>query len=149
MKENMWETIRELLLAFCMATTGTVFVCAAYTSVFWRGVLLNGNILWQILLLCLVCSLSIFIHPRQETGRKGRALNMVLRYLYINLVVLGGGHLFKWLDIKNIFMLAVMILAILFIFIVVSAAMWRMYERESEDLNRKLREYQSAGDVEE
>lgn len=38
-----------------------------------------------------------------------------MRYLYINLVVLGGGQMFQWLDIANIYMLAVMMLEILFI----------------------------------
>ena len=43
-------------------------------------------------------------------------------------------------------MLAVMIFGILFVFVVVSFVIWRLHARESENLNRKLREYQQTGE---
>ena len=96
-------------------------------------------------MLCFVCSLCNFMHPFRETDRKRIVLNIVTRYLYINLVVLGGGHIFHWLDIKNVLMLAVMMLEILFVFIVVSAVIWILHKKASERLNQKLQEYQRTG----
>lgn len=145
MTENQQRKMIEFFLTFCITTTGTVFVCAIYIGVFWRDTLLNHDILWQILLLCFVCSLCNFIHPYLETSRKRVVLNIGIRYLYINLVVLGGGHMFHWLDIKNVLMLAVMMLEILAVFIVVSAVIWRLHKRDSERLNQRLQEYQQTG----
>lgn len=145
MTENLQKRITELFLTFCITTTGTVFVCAAYISIFWRGALLDPDILWQILLLCFVCSLCNFIHPFQESSRMRVLLNIGIRYCYINLVVLGGGHLFRWLDIKNFLMLVVMMLEILFVFVVVSWVMWRLYKKDAQRLNEKLQEYQRTG----
>lgn len=145
MTENLRKSIAQLFLTFCITTTGTVFVCAVYISVFWRGVLLETNILWQILLLCFVCSLCNFIRPFRENSRKKVVFNIGIRYLYINLVVLGGGHIFQWLDIENILMLVVMMLEILIVFIVVSAVMWKLQKIDSKRLNEKLQEYQQTG----
>ena len=68
----------------------------------------------------------------------------ILHYLYINAVVLCCGYGFGWIDKDNVSMLLVMLLGILLVFAVVSFVVWRLHARESENLNRKLREYQQA-----
>ena len=35
MTDNIKKRIVELLLTFCMVTTGSVFVCAVYNNIFW------------------------------------------------------------------------------------------------------------------
>lgn len=146
MAEGMKKRMVELLLTFCMVTTGSVFVCAAYNEVFWpQGTFLDGNILWQLLALAFVCSLGNFIHPYREISRRREVIDIGLHYVYINVVVLGSGYWFGWMDIENVAMLAVMLLGILVVFAVVSFAIWRIHARESENLNRKLREYQQTG----
>ncbi len=131
----------EFVQKYCISTTATVFVCEVYISLFWPDALLRHDILWQILLLCFVCCLCDFIHPFQETDRKRILFNSGIRYLYINLVVLGGGHIFQWIDIENGMMLAVAMLEILFVTIMVYVMTWKMHKKESERLNRKLQEY--------
>lgn len=66
--------------------------------------------------------------------------------MYINVVVLGSGYWFGWMDIENIFMLAAMVVGILAVFMVVSFVIWRLHKRESENLNRKLSEYQAESE---
>ncbi|MDE6406693.1 MAG: DUF3021 family protein [Lachnospiraceae bacterium] len=142
----MKKRITELLLTFCMVTTGSVFVCAVYNNVFWpQGTFLESDILWQLLALALVCSLGNFIHPYREISRRRAVANKVLHYLYINVVVIGSGYLFAWMDIGNLFMLAVMVLGIAVVFVAVSSVIWGLHKRESENLNRKLKEYQRTG----
>lgn len=144
--DGVKKRIVELLLTFCMVTTGSVFVCAVYNQVFWpRGTLLESDILWQLLALAFVCSLGNFIHPYREISRRRSVVNKGLHYLYINVVVLGSGYWFEWMDIDNIFMFAVMFLGIAVVFAVVSFVIWRLHKRESESLNQKLKEYQQAG----
>lgn len=146
MTESMKKRITELLLTFCMVTTGSVFVCAVYNNVFWpQGTFLESDILWQLLALALVCSLGNFIHPYREISRRRAVVNKVLHYLYINVVVIGSGYLFAWMDIGNLFMLTVMVLGIAVVFVAVSSVIWGLHKRESENLNRKLKEYQRTG----
>ena len=147
MTDNIKKRIVELLLTFCMVTTGSVFVCAVYTKIFWpHDVYLNADVLWQLLALAFLCSLGNFIHPYREVSRRRELLNKGLHYLYINAVVLSCGYGFQWMDRGNVLMLAVMIFGILFVFVVVSFVIWRLHARESENLNRKLREYQQTGE---
>ncbi|MCX4322117.1 MAG: DUF3021 family protein [Lachnospiraceae bacterium] len=147
MRESVKKRMVELLLTFCMVTTGSVFVCAVYNKIFWSGdTFLDGDILWQLLALAFVCSLGNFIHPYREISRRRAAIDKGLHYVYINVVVLGSGYLFGWMDIENLSMLAVMAVGILVVFVTVSFVIWRLHARETENLNRKLREYQQTGE---
>ncbi len=147
MREGAKKRTVELLLTFCMVTTGSVFVCAVYNKIFWSGnTFLDGDILWQLLALAFVCSLGNFFHPYREISRRREAFNKGLHYVYINVVVLGSGYWFGWMDIENIFMLAVMVAGILAVFVTVSFVIWRLHKRESENLNRKLSEYQAESE---
>ena len=144
--EGVKKRMVELLLTFCMVTTGSVFVCAVYNRVFWpQGTFLDSDILWQLLALAFVCSLGNFIHPYREISRRRAVINRGLHYLYINAVVLGCGYGFGWMDIGNLFMLAVMVLGIAVVFVAVSSVIWGLHKRESKNLNRKLKEYQRTG----
>lgn len=143
MTENMKKRIVELLLTFCMVTTGSLCVCAVYVNIFWpHDTFLKVDILWQLLALAFMCSLGNFLHPYREISRRRMAVNKCLHYLYINVVVVGCGYRFEWIEKENFFMPVVMILGILLVFSVVSFVVWRLHARESENLNQKLREYQ-------
>ena len=101
--------IREILLTFCMVTTGSMFVSAAYIKVFWPGdPQVNVDILWQIPVIAFVCSLGNFIHPYRAVSRRRVICQKILHYLYINAMVLGGGYYFAWIEKGNMPMLAVM-----------------------------------------
>lgn len=144
MSESVKRRIREILLTFCMVTTGSMFVSAAYIKVFWPGdPQVSVDILWQIPVIAFVCSLGNFIHPYREVSRKRRICQKILHYLYINVVVLGGGYYFAWIRRGNMLMPAVMALGILMVFVAVSAVVWSWQKKETELLNRKLQEYQA------
>lgn len=148
MTEKIKKRMVELLLTFCMVTTGSVFVCAVYNKIFWPyDSSLDENILWQLLALAFLCSMGNFLHPYREISRKRGLIEKVVHYLYINAVVLGCGYGFGWIDKDNVPMLIVMLLGIFLVFAVVSFVVWRLHARESENLNRKLREYQQSGGI--
>lgn len=44
------KKIKDVSFVFVCVTTCVVFATAIYTTVFWNGDSLSGNILWQILL---------------------------------------------------------------------------------------------------
>lgn len=144
MSESVKRRIREILLTFCMVTTGSMFVSAAYIKVFWPGdPQVNVDILWQIPVIAFVCSLGNFIHPYRAVSRRRVICQKILHYLYINAMVLGGGYYFAWIEKGNMPMLAVMALGIMLVFAAVSAVVWSWHKKEAERLNSKLQEYQA------
>lgn len=146
MTEKIKKRMVELLLTFCMITTGSVFVCAVYNKIFWPyDSSLDEDILWQLLALAFLCSMGNFLHPYKEISRRRVMAEKILHYLYINAVVLCCGYGFGWIDKDNVSMLLVMLLGILLVFAVVSFVVLRLHTKESENLNQKLREYQQAG----
>lgn len=146
MYETIKRKIREILLTFCMVTTGSVFVSAIYIKVFWPGDSQVGvDILWQIPVIAFACSLGNFLYPCREVSRRSILCRKFLHYLYINAVVLGGGYYFTWIERGNLMMPVVMVFGILIVFIVVSAVVWNWHKKETAYLNRKLQEYQAGG----
>lgn len=138
--------IREILLTFCMVTTGSILVSAAYIKVFWPGdPQVSVDILWQLPLIAFICCLGNLFYARREVSRRSMLCRKLLHYLYINAVVLGGGYHFSWIERGNLPMLAVMALGILAVFVVVSAVVWNWNKKETQRLNSKLQEYQAAG----
>lgn len=146
MSESIKRKIKEILLTFCMVTTGSVLVSAVYIKVFWPDdPQVSVDILWQIPVIAFICSLGNFLYSYREAGRRRMLCRKLLHYLYINAVVLGGGYCFAWIEGGNILMPAVMALGILVVFAVVSAVVWGWHKKETERLNSKLQEYQEAG----
>lgn len=146
MSETIIRKIREILLTFCMVTTGSILASAAYIKVFWPDdAQISVDILWQLPLIAFVCCLGNFFYTRREVGRTSILCRKLLHYLYINAVVLGGGYHFAWIERGNLPMLAVMALGILIVFVVVSAVVWSWHKKETQWLNSKLQEYQAGG----
>lgn len=144
--ETIKRKIREILLTFCMVTTGSILVSAAYIKVFWPGdPQVNVDILWQLPLIAFVCCLGNFFYSQREVSRRSILCRKLLHYLYINAVVLGGGYHFAWIERGNLPMLAVMAFGILIVFAAVSAVLWSWHKKETANLNRKLQEYQAGG----
>lgn len=135
--------IKEIFLTFCMVTTGIVFATLIYVKIFYGMNDLNADILWQILVTSFLCSLGNMIHPMREVGKRRFIVDLLLHYLYINVIVLGTGNYFEWFDLSVPSMTLGMMILIIIIFIAISAAIWTMETRESRRLNEKLQEYQN------
>ena len=143
MQYTLMKKIKEIFLTFCMITTGIVFATLIYVKIFYEMNDLGADILWQILFTSFLCSLGNLIHPVREVEKWRFKVDLLLHYLYINVIVLGTGSLFKWFDLSIPSMVFGMITLIVVIFIVISAIIWTMETRESRRLNEKLLEYQS------
>ena len=57
---------------------------------------MGTEILWQILGVSFLCSISTFIYPDREMSKKASTILMVVHYLIINAIVLGCGLKFVW-----------------------------------------------------
>lgn len=143
MQYMIMKKIKEIFLTFCMITTGIVFATLIYVRIYYGMNDLGTEILWQILVTSFLCSLGNLIHPVREVGKRRFKIDLLLHYLYINVVVLGMGNHYEWFDISIPRMTIGMMTLITIIFIAISAAIWTMERRESRRLNEKLLEYQN------
>lgn len=141
------KKLKDFLFAFVCITTGVLFVSAAYITIFWPQVMLGVEILWQIIFVSFLCSVGICIFPeQQEANRRRVVLLHFLSYLEINVIVLGCGFWFGWFRLDDVLMVVGMVVAIAFVFLLVSAAIWNWNKRLAAEMNGKLLEYQKKID---
>ncbi len=138
------KRLKSMAEFFEKITTGILFVTAVYIPAFygWDEVL-HVEILWQILLLSVVCTLGSIIMPlgeEKEVSRNTMLMRHSLYYIYINVVVLALGYLFDWFSFQNAGQVFGMVLAIAFVYIVVALVCYWIQLREAEKINRKLKE---------
>lgn len=138
------KRLKSMAEFFEKITTGILFVTAVYIPAFygWDQVL-HVEILWQILLLSVVCTLGSIIMPlgeEKEVSRNSMLMRHSLYYIYINVVVLALGYLFDWFSFQNAGQVFGMVLAIAFVYIAVALVCYWIQLREAEKINRKLKE---------
>lgn len=138
--------IKNLLFCFACVTTCVVFVTAAYITVFWKNASLGVELLWQILFVSFLCSLSTLIYPPRESSTKMTVFFFVLHYVMINAIVMGCGLWFEWFYPDNLPMVLGMLFIIALNFALVSAIMWRRDKRAAARMNERLRKYQKEED---
>lgn len=113
------ERIKNMMNTFVWVTTLVVFSTALYITVFWKGAeLVGADILWQILVTSLVCSMGMLMVDPQSGGSKKKMLMVnVLYYIYVNVIVMTAGFLFKWFYIDNLPMVGGMLVLIAVVFL--------------------------------
>lgn len=136
------KKLKDLFFAFVCVTTCVVFVTALYITIFLPQVTLEVKILWQILAVSFLTSLGIYFYPEKEVSGRIILLCFVLHYVYCNVVVLGCGIRFRWFYTDNLPMVLGMVIAIAFVFFLVSAVVWCRNKKMAARMNEQLKEYQ-------
>lgn len=133
--------LKDMLFTFVCVTTCVVFASAIYITLFWQEAQLDVSILWQILIVSLLCSLGSLLYPKKIKTKRAMNLIIILHYIYINLVVLGCGFLFEWFYINDAGMVLGMLFTIAIIFVFMSILFYRTAKKQTQNLNDQLREY--------
>ncbi|MGN0432692.1 MAG: DUF3021 family protein [Lachnospiraceae bacterium] len=143
MKKSM-EYIKMILRYFPIMTVVIMMVSAGYVTFFWGA---NANVsvmlIWQILLVSLLCSLSplfFYCDEKKKMGKKQFWFRWLLCYIYVNIVVLGLGISFGWFDPSKLPMVIGMLLAIAIAFVLIASFVFLLDLRTTNEINRKLRE---------
>lgn len=134
--------LKTLFFCFTCVTTFVVFVTAAYITIFWKQASLGVEILWQILFVSLLCSLSLLFYPARELGTKATMLAIVLHYIAVNIIVMGCGLWFEWFDPNSLPMVLGMLFVIALVFALVSVIMWNRDKKIAARMNERLQTYQ-------
>lgn len=136
--------IESMIELFMRITTGILLVAAIFITVFWGwDNKLNVMILWQILLVAVVCtmgSLLFLLGNGKELSKKAMLGRMILYYIYINVAVLALGWYFEWYTLNNWQQVLGMVVAIAVVFFAVEIISYRAENRMAQRMNERLRE---------
>lgn len=134
---------RALLNIFSMVTTGSLIMVGVFTTIINPIERIESAIVWQILLVSGLCTLTSLIWPwNRKPGRTENLVRTVIQYVMVTVIVLGGGLLFEWYDPSKLHNMIAMLLSIAVIFGVVSAISWGRSAKDAAKMNEKLTEYQ-------
>lgn len=141
---NWKKTIGNMLQHYMIITFAVLVVTATYISVFFDGGYRYGvELLWQILLVSFVCSLSelFFGMPEgKEFTKKQWIVRWVLCYIYVNIVVLGCGFHFGWFAPESIPMVIGMLVCIAAVYLFVYVMVYFKDVKMADQMNQKLLE---------
>lgn len=141
---NWKKTIGNMLHHYMFITFAVLVVTATYISVFFDdGFRYGVELLWQILTVSFVCSLSeiIFAMPDgKEMSKIQWIIRWVLCYIYVNIVVLSCGLRFGWFAPESLPMVIGMLVCIAAVFLFVYAVVYFKDVKTADQMNQKLLE---------
>lgn len=142
----MLDKLKVILYTFVCVTTCVVFGTAVFIKLFLDTEIISADILWQILLVSFLCSAFSGIYQKDGSNRRMKLL-ACLHYVEVNLVVLGCGIWFKWFRPENLVEVVGMLLIIAVIFVIVSVVVWQREKRVAEQMNERLKAYQTRREM--
>ncbi|MBP3610314.1 MAG: hypothetical protein J6J42_08270 [Lachnospiraceae bacterium] len=151
--KNIAELLKGTIHYFFIITVLVLVVTAGYISFFWGiDAQISVAVLWQILLVSFLGSLSNIIFATKKNRMLGR-LEFWLRwagcYLYVNMVVLGFGSFFQWFDRNSLPMVVGMLIAIGIVFLIVAVVVFQVDKKTSDEINRILKQREEKNGTEE
>lgn len=136
--------IKVFLDVFTKVTTSILLGAAAYCSFFFYDGMFSRHLLWELLLVSFLTSLGVLFYT-DDLNKKSMRLVCILHYLFNNVVVVGCGLWFGWIDAKNPLQIIGMVVLVAVIFSVVSVLSWKKAASEAEQMNERLVKYQEKG----
>ncbi len=136
--------IKVFLDVFTKVTTCILLGAAAYCSFFFYDGMFSRHLLWELLLVSFLTSLGVLFYT-DDLNKKSMRLVCILHYLFNNVVVVGCGLWFGWIDAKNPLQIIGMVVLVAVIFSVVSVLSWKKAASEAEQMNERLVKYQEKG----
>lgn len=136
--------IKVFLDVFTKVTTCILLGAATYCSFFFYDGMFSRHLLWELLLVSFLTSLGVLFYT-DDLNKKSMRLVCILHYLFNNVVVVGCGLWFGWIDTKNPLQIIGMVVLVAVIFSVVSVLSWKKAASEAEQMNERLVKYQEKG----
>lgn len=137
------ECTKMVFHYFTIITVASMVVAASYITIFYGShVEVEVTILWQILFVAFLCSLSclFFGMGKKELSRKQFWFRWIICYVYVNIVVLGFGTCFAWFQLSSLPMLMGMMFAIIIAFVIIALLIFLIDLKTTDEINQKLRE---------
>lgn len=138
----MRECIKEIAQMFFVINTGVTIGTSTFITFLQRDAKLGVEILWQMIAVSLVTAFSsIILYSRNELNKKQILIRTVIHYIAINIIVLGSGFIFDWVDGGETTKVIGLIVCIFIVYIFVWLNMYKSDARMAKRLNQKIEEY--------
>ena len=120
-----------------------VLAVAVFTTIIDPVEKIESVLLWQMLLVSGLCTVTTLIYPwGREMGKVEAIVKTLIQYVLINAIVLGSGALFSWYNPSKFYSIAGMVLTIAIIFGTITVSSWKKAALDAARMNEKLEEYQ-------
>lgn len=133
--------LKELVFTFSCVATCVLIASASYISIFWKDVILDVNILWQLIIVSFICCLGNLLYPKEEKSKRQFYTILVIHYLYIVLVVMGCGFYFEWFHIDDLSMVLGLLVQITLIFVLIASILHYRSKKQADIMTERLQEY--------
>lgn len=134
------DILKNMFKTFSYVMTGTTISTAIFISIFNEDHSLTVNVLWQILIIAGVCALgNLFFLDHAELTKRQMNFRIMFHYLYINIVVIGGGFLCGWLNMSNLVEVIVMFIMVPIVYTIIMVVDIHYGIKTAQDLNHQLR----------
>lgn len=133
------DIIKGIFRTFVYIMTGSTISTTIFITLFYPQDTFQISLLWEIIVLSLVGALGNFIYYyKSALTKKQIRVRIILHYLYIIMVVFGGGILWGWLD-WSLLEFAVMFLLVSIVYASIMLVLFRQDRKLAENINRQLR----------
>lgn len=126
--------------------TGVLLAAAIYCSLFFSEGMFSRYLLWQLLLVSFLTSLGTLLYT-DTLDKKSMKIACLLHYLLNNVIVVGCGIWFGWIDATDFLQIIGMVVLVAMVFAVVSVISWKKAEKEANLMNERLARYQEQNEV--
>ena len=133
--------LKLLFDVFTKVTTCIVLGAAAYCTLFFSEGVFSRYLLWEIVLVAFLTSLGVLFYT-DDIQKKSMKMACALHYLFNNVVVIGCGIWFGWIDAGRPLQIISMVVLVALIFGTVSVVSWKKSQKEAEIMNERLVQYQ-------
>ncbi|MHB8128207.1 MAG: DUF3021 family protein [Mobilitalea sp.] len=138
------DHIKSTVQTFFYILAGVTISSAIFITIFIPNITFSIDLLWQFIIMAAVCSFGNFIFlSKSELSKKQMKIRTICHYLFVNIVVLGGAFLWKWLT-SGIPQIIVMFLLIAIVYASITIGTFRKEEKIAENLNRRLHKIYSS-----
>ncbi len=135
------KRLRVFFDVFTTVSTMILIGAAIYCSLFCHDVSFDSYILWQLLLVSFLTSAGVLLYD-DDIKKKSMQIRCLIHYLAVNVITLGCGLGFGWVEKNNVIQIVGMLVVIAAVFGSVSVVSWMKAEKETKLLNERLTEYQ-------
>ena len=132
--------IKSMLQVFIYVTAGNTIGASIFLAVFNRDYQFNYEFLWQLVGIAAVSALGdLIFYSRKELSKKQIKLRFLLHYIYINIIVVGGAFILKWIEPGETTDIIFLFGLVTVIHICITAVVIKKDKKTAEDLNKKLK----------
>lgn len=134
------KELKKILQIFFYVLAGSIINTAVFMTIFLPELYFTVEVIWQVILMSAITSCGTLIfYSRHEISKKQMKLRVILHYVYINGIVLGGAFLWQWVNYRRISQILTMIVLIAGVYLSVTAVTFNKEKKEADNINRKLR----------